>query len=122
MNEKSAKERYEDLVAAYGCNTCFERGNNGCGYAYLGVYEFEWGGEHDYPVSCRPNGAVWKCLKRLYKEEIERIENRTAYFAEALKTALHFAPQGCAKECYGDIVRSAAAVAVSNADPWRVRK
>lgn len=104
---------HERLKGYFGCATCDLYGENGCGCWRIGGYEFNYGIDDEDP-SCEPI-ACWRCGRLERMKELEELrrsqENGTLVFEAALKVALRHAPNGVAAQAYGDIVRSAAAVA-----------
>lgn len=111
-SDESIEEFHERLKAFYGCSDCDEYGNNGCGCWRIGCFEFN-GDDYerfDLKDDCghRPDTVI-------AKEIIGEKEKGVHIFKAAIECALELAPNDEARaNAYGDIVRSAAAVAVRN--------
>lgn len=113
--KSDAKEMHEYLVKKYECNRCEELGNNGCGTAlFPGGYEF-WFDDNSEPCDYEYHYDQFsQCLKEAKRNQRAKEQYGASAFEIALKVALSKAPSSKAKEdSYGDIVRSAAAVAVA---------
>lgn len=97
---------HKRLLEKYGCENCSEYGNNGCGNWEIGGYRFNDDGVE--PINA--DDWFWQCHRM---HDSVCAASMTA-FQDALDIAISFAPcKSVAQDCYGDIVRSAAAVAVA---------
>lgn len=122
-DNETGNEFFHRLQEFYGCKDCDDYGDNGCGCWQIGGYEFN-------DVEVDKNGDVvagnpekffdddWTCwtlaMKDYAKELKEQKRKGTLVFVAAIEKALELAPdEQSAKDSYGDIVRSAAAVAVA---------
>lgn len=125
MESESVHDFHERLIELHGCRSCSEFGNNGCGSWQLDGIQFFVGGDGDLDESVECINAS-TCSKAERKaQEIaqaindqreleayrEQAKNGTLVFSAAIKEALKLMPVGWKTDCYGDIVRSAAAVA-----------
>ena len=115
---ESADALYNRLQCFFGCNACEDYGDNGCGCWQLGGYE--WNSEEKDGMG-EPEEWVneeWSCpnieRKIDYEQMCAQRKSATLVFSAAIKEALRLCPGEKAKsDSYGDIVRSAAAVAVA---------
>lgn len=113
----SPKDLLEVLQKKYGCSRCDNYGNNGCGCSFIdGLY---FGGDGDDECWIDSAGHEFECNyynqqehDQMQLHELERqAADGTLVFVAAIKAALKLMPINCKPDVYGDIVRSAAAVA-----------
>lgn len=107
-----AQKTYESLVERYGCEECVSRGDNGCGTAFFPGYEFYFD-DDGTPVQWEQY-EWFSCGMAEARENRKKMRYGVKSFELAIEVALGKAPSNSAREsAYGDIVRSAAAVAVA---------
>ena len=113
----SPQDLLEALQKKYGCSRCDNYGNNGCGCSYIDGLCF--GSDDNGKCWVDSAGHEFECDYYNQQEhdhmrllELERqVTDGTLVFVAAIKAALELMPINCKSEVYGDIVRSAAAVA-----------
>lgn len=113
----SCKDQYEKLVKKYGCEECSNRGNNGCGTAIFPGYEFYF--NDDTTPAYWEQYEWFSCSMEEARKNREKEHYGVKAFELAIEVALGRAPsKGAQESAYGDIVRSAAAVAVALLERW----
>ena len=120
-------EYLQRLQSLYGCESCKEFGNNGCGDGWIGFYEWTGGYEDENGIEswCKEKCPDWKCWRLEHEIEFQSLkkqqEDSTLVFTTAISEALKLCPDEWRETpCYGDIVRSASAVAVAAMDKSKI--